>query len=540
MPAYYLEALTVTLGLLLLMAEAFVPSKSKAWVGVFAAIGLGSILILTFFAIGPQYGVMLGAYQVDGVTQFLPKSPKAWHSWPLWNFYQFDSVARFYKIFALVTTILVVLMSVDYRKILARYTDHPGSENGTGEFYALPVFACAGMMWLASAKDLAGAFVALELVTVTFYVLVAYMRRNVGSLEAGVKYLILGALSTGFLVYGIAWVYGTIGTMNLEGIAQALSPVVFEGYIGTNAVIPAPAQVADNITIPLDFIRVVPAASLPALLFGIALVMVGLAFKIGAVPMQVWIPDVYQGAPTPVTAFLSVGSKAAGFILLVRFLEPFLASDLTRGPVLKLLIILSIATLLFGNLAAIPQTNFKRLLAYSSIAHAGFLLLALAAGTAGSEAALGSVQVVSLYLATYLFMTLGVFFVLAQVRIQRDGEDITDFNGLGKTNPMLAMALTILLAALAGVPLTAGFIGKFFVFSLAVDAALWAGVGVAFIAAAAGFYYYLKVVRAMWWSDPGDRAAVTLPSISKACVALLTVATLVFGVWPQPILMLLK
>jgi NADH-quinone oxidoreductase subunit N len=471
------------------MAETFVPTKSKAWIGIAAAIGLGFILVLTTLAIGQD-----------------AKPDAAWAKWPLWNFYQFDSLARFYKIFALVTTIFVVLLSVDYRKILARFTDHPGSENGTGEYYALPIFACAGMMFLASAKDLAGAFVALELVTVTFYILVAYMRRNVGSLEAGVKYLILGALSTGFLVYGIAWVYGSTGTMNLTNLQSSIS----------------------NLQSPIS------------LLFGIALVMVGLSFKIGAVPMQVWIPDVYQGAPTPTTAFLSVGSKAAGFILMIRFLEPFLASELTRGPVMKLLIILSIATLLFGNLAAIPQTNFKRLLAYSSIAHAGFLLLALAAGASETAGSLSSVQVVSFYLATYLIMTLGVFFVLSQVRIQRDGENIPDFNGLGKTNPLLALALTILLAALAGVPLTAGFIGKFFVFSLAVDAGLWAGVGVAFIAAAAGFYYYFNVVRAMWWAEPGDRAAVTLPLISKACVALLTIATLVFGIWPQPILTLLR
>jgi NADH-quinone oxidoreductase subunit N len=489
MPAYYLEALTVTLGIILLMAETFVPTKSKAWIGIAAAIGLGFILVLTTLAIGQD-----------------AKPDAAWAKWPLWNFYQFDSLARFYKIFALVTTIFVVLLSVDYRKILARFTDHPGSENGTGEYYALPIFACAGMMFLASAKDLAGAFVALELVTVTFYILVAYMRRNVGSLEAGVKYLILGALSTGFLVYGIAWVYGSTGTMNLTNLQSSIS----------------------NLQSPIS------------LLFGIALVMVGLGFKIGAVPMQVWIPDVYQGAPTPTTAFLSVGSKAAGFILMIRFLEPFFANDLTRGPVMKLLIILAIATLLFGNLAAIPQTNFKRLLAYSSIAHAGFLLLALAAGASETAGSLSSVQVVSFYLATYLIMTLGVFFVLSQVRIQRDGENIPDFNGLGKTNPLLALALTILLAALAGVPLTAGFIGKFFVFSLAVDAGLWAGVGVAFIAAAAGFYYYFNVVRAMWWAEPGDRAAVTLPLISKACVALLTIATLVFGIWPQPILTLLR
>jgi NADH-quinone oxidoreductase subunit N len=489
MPAYSLEALTITLGLILLLAEAFVPARSKAWVGVAAALGLTVILGLSGIAIGPE-----------------AKPAAAWAQWPLWNFYQFDALARFYKVFALICTLLVVLMSVDYRIILARFTDHVGSESGTGEYYALPVFACAGMMFLASAKDLAAAFVALELVTITFYILVAYMRRNVGSLEAGVKYLILGALSTGFLVYGIAWVYGTTGTMSLSEIAN----------------------------LKLQNIDPTP------LLFGVALVMVGLGFKIGVVPMQIWIPDVYQGAPTPTTAFLSVGSKAAGFIWMIRFLEPFLTSTATRIPVLNLLLVLAVATLLFGNLAAIPQTNFKRLLAYSSISHAGFLLLALAAGKSESADSLGSAQVVSFYLATYLIMTLGVFFVLAQVRIQRDGEAIADFNGLGKTNPLLALALTVLLAALAGVPLTAGFLGKFLVFALAVDAHLWVGVGIAFIAVAAGFFYYLNVVRAMWWVAPGDLPPVTLPVISKSCVAVLTVATLVLGIWPQPILALLK
>jgi NADH-quinone oxidoreductase subunit N len=489
MPAYYLEALVVTLGIVLLMAETFCSCKSKAWVGLSAAVGLVVILGLTCLAIGPD-----------------AKPDAAWAKWPLWNFYNFDGLAKFYKIFALVTTILVLLLAVDYRKILSRFTESPDSESGTGEFYCLPVFACAGMMWLASAKDLAGAFVALELVTVTFYILVAYMRRNVGSLEAGVKYLILGALSTGFLVYGIAWVYGSTGTMSLAEMPERLTHI-------TN-------------TTPL--------------LFGIALVMVGLGFKIGAVPMQVWIPDVYQGAPTPVTAFLSVGSKAAGFVLTIRFLEPFLASELTRGPVLTLLLILACATLLFGNLAAIPQTNFKRLLAYSSIAHAGFLVLALAAWKPETAVSEGSVKVVSFYLSTYLLMTLGVFFALAQVRIQRDGEMINDFNGLGKSNPQLALALTVLLAALAGVPLTAGFLGKFLVFSLAVEAKLWGGVGIALIAAAAGFYYYFKVIRAMWWSDAADANAIVLPCISKLCIAVLTIATLVLGFWPQPIWALLK
>lgn len=503
MPAYYLEALTVTLGFVILLAEAFIPSKNKSWAGLVGVGGLILILIATCFAIGPMKIFM----DTDWATGIELKSSKTWTDWPLWNFYQFDALARFYKIFALITTAAVLLMAIDYRKILSRFTENPKSEEGTGEYYALPIFACAGMMWMASAKDLAGAFVALELVTITFYILVAYMRRNVGSLEAGVKYLILGALSTGFLVYGIAWVYGATGTMRLDLMPEKLA-------------------VMQN-TVPL--------------LFGIALVLVALGFKVGAVPMQMWIPDVYQGAPTPTTAFLSVGSKAAGFILLIRFLTPFLAeTSPVRNQVLTILLILACATLLFGNLAAIAQTNFKRLLAYSSIAHAGFLLLALAAWTSTSEKSVTSIQAVSFYLATYLIMTLGVFFIVAQVRIHRDGEAISDFNGLGKKNPALALALTILLAALAGVPLTAGFIGKFFVFSLAAESGLWIGLSIAVVAAAAGFYYYFKTIRAMWWIDPSDSSRIVLPMISKISIATLTVLTLVFGVYPQPILALLK
>ncbi|MEP4079324.1 NADH-quinone oxidoreductase subunit N [Haloferula sp.] len=490
MPAYYLEAFTVVLGIVLLMIEAFGPSHSKKAIGLSAAAGLAFILVLSFFAYGPD-----------------SKPESDFAKWPLWNFYSFDNLARFYKGFALVCTALVILMSVDYRSVLSRYTDHPESESGTGEYYALPVFACAGMMWMASAKDLAGAFVALELVTITFYILVAYMRRNVGSLEAGVKYLILGALSTGFLVYGIAWIYGTTGTMNLAMIAERIGSI-------------------ENTT---------------PLLFGVGLILVALGFKIGAVPMQVWIPDVYQGAPTPTTAFLSVGSKAAGFILLIRFLEPLMkVGSPVAGPITIMLIVMAGATVLFGNFAAIAQTNFKRLLAYSSIAHAGFLVLALAAWTPDTATELGSVGTVSFYLATYLLMTLAAFFVLAQVRVQSDSEMIDAFDGLGKRSPMLAVSMTVIMAALAGIPLTAGFLGKFFVFLLAANAGLWWGVVLAAIGAAAGFYYYFKLIRSMWWNEPADDAKpLVLPKISSYCVATLTIAILVLGVWPQPILWLL-
>ncbi|WP_035601380.1 NADH-quinone oxidoreductase subunit N [Haloferula sp. BvORR071] len=502
MPAYYLEALTVALGIVLLMLEAFVSSASKKFIGISAAAGLALILIFSFFATAPDAKLELS------------------------RFYQYDGLARFYKGFALVCTILVVLMSVDFRSILSRFTDEPGTEKGTGEYYALPVFACAGMMWMASAKDLAGAFVALELVTITFYILVSYLRRNVGSLEAGVKYLILGALSTGFLVYGIAWIYGSTGTMNLAALAERLM---------------TPRSPLDSTVVVEAWAQLAPVAQ-PSLLFGIALILIALGFKIGAVPMQVWIPDVYQGAPTPTTAFLSVGSKAAGFILLIRFITPFMQpGSPVAQHVALMLAIMAGATLLFGNLAAIGQTNFKRLLAYSSIAHAGFLVLALAAWKDKTPTDLSSAETVSFYLATYLLMTLASFFILAQVRIQDGSEEIDAFNGLGKRNPTLALGLTVIMAALAGVPLTAGFLGKLFVFKLAVDAKLWWAVILGFVGAAAGFYYYFKIIRAIWWEAPKAEAKpLVLPEITRYCVVGLTVAVIVLGVWPEPVRMLLQ
>jgi len=486
MPAYYLEAITVTIGLFLLVAEAFSTNKSKSWVGLCAILGLVAVLFLTTIAIGPE-----------------AKPGATWSSWPLWNFYQFDSLARFFKVLSLVCTILVLFLSIDYRSILARFTEGGGTESATGEFYSLPVFACAGMMWMASAKDLAGLFVSLELVTITFYILVAYMRRNVGSLEAGVKYLILGALSTGFLVYGIAWVYGATGTMNLAAL---------------------PSHIGET---PSSY-----------LLFGIALVFIALGFKVGAAPMHYWIPDVYQGAPTPTTAFLSVGSKAAGFIALIRFSTPLLHSS-ASPQVVTLLALLASATLVVGNLAAIGQKNFKRLLAYSSISNAGFLLLALAANQNGQANALASTSIVSFYLATYLLMTVAAFFVLAAVHVATGSEEISALNGLGKRNPTLALALTVVMASLAGVPLTAGFLGKFFAFQAAVASQIWWGVGLGFVGAAAGFYYYFKPIRAMWWAAPTNPTPIAVPAITRSCVAILVAAILILGVWPQPILCLL-
>lgn len=491
MPAYWLEALVVLLGLLLLLMEAFSTTPSRELLRRVALGGLIFLLVPFYFAEAP------GADNAE-----------------MTRFYAFDAPARFFKLLAILATILMLFMAYDYRKVLNRFTEDPDSERSTGEYYALPLFACAGMMWMASAIDLVSMFVALELVTISFYILVAFMRRQVGSLEAGVKYLILGALSTAFLVYGIAWIFGTTGTTSLSGIAEVLA--------GNEALAANPTPV----------------------LFGLALLLLALAFKVGAVPMQLWIPDVYQGAPTPTTAFLSVGSKAAGFIVAVRVLEPFLTSPATQTQTTFIVLAMAGLTILIGNLSAIPQTNFKRLLAYSSIAHAGFILLAVAAWNEGSDTMLSTKQAVAFYLGTYLIVTSGAFFVLVVLRTAEDSDEISAFDGLGRRNPALALCTTILLAALAGLPLTAGFFGKFFAFQLAVDSAaktsfLWWGVGLGFIGVASGFYYYLKVIRSIYWRPAATEEALPIPYVSRCAIITLTVLTVLLGVWPQPILWLI-
>ena len=470
MNTYLLEFYVVGLGVIMLLWEAFATPQNKSKLALIGAGGLTIILAL----------LIIG------------KSCPACTAVPEWlsRFYTTNGHSFFFKGFALISTILVLLMSYDFRSILNKYTSNDNSESNTGEFYTLPVFACAGLMWMASATDLVSIFVSLELVTIAFYIMVAFMRRNVGSLEAGVKYLILGALSTGFLVYGIAWLYGATGTTDLAKIATM--------------------DLTNSYT----------------LLFGLSLIIISLGFKVGAVPMQLWIPDVYQGAPTPITSFLSIASKAAGFGVAIVILQPFLASEAVNSNVKTILVIMASATLLYGNLSALAQTNFKRLLAYSSIAHAGFLLLALA---------VSDYQTVKFYLATYLIMTFAGFFILNLVRIQDGNDEIDSFDGLSKRNPNLALALTITMAAMAGVPLTAGFMGKLLVFQSIVGTLDWIVVCIAFVAAAAGFYYYFKIIRAIYWHKPSKEEALTVPCISKVAIIVLTVAIIVVGVYPKAI-----
>ena len=412
---------------------------------------------------------------------------------PLWGFYAADTLALMFKRFMIITTIFVLLMMADYAPSVRALVGGATSESGLGEFFTLPIFTCAGLMYLVSAIDLVMIFVSLELVTISFYVLISLTRRNPLTLEAGVKYLVLSAMSTGFIVYGITWIFGVTGQTNLQRIATTLT-----------------AGGGDQ----------------SAALFGVLLVMVGLGFKIAAVPFQIWVPDVYQGAPTPVTAFLSVGSKAAGFVVLLRVLEPFLILP----NIGRLLIFIAVLTLIYGNLAALPQTNFKRLLGYSSIAHAGYLLVGVACFDGPA---------VTFYLFAYLLMTLLSFAVLVIVA-QQTGEKIEDFDGLAERSPFLAFAMLMAMASLAGVPLTAGFFGKFLIFMAAIAQRQTALIVAGAIGVACGFYYYLKVVRAMYWQPAGNAERIPVSGLSRLAMTILIIGIVWLGVYPRPILNALK
>ena len=467
-----LEIAVLVLGVLVLLFEMFAEQVDKRTFAFTAIAGLGAVLAASFF-IAP-------APAVPPDTGF-------------WSFYTADPLAIFFKRFALVTTIFVLVMMVDYAPIVRESIHGTTHQSGLGEFFALPIFTCAGLMWMASAIDFVMIFVSLELVTMSFYVLVSFTRRNPATLEAGVKYLILSALSTGFLVYGITWIFGVTGETNLARVSAALAnPAIESG---------------------------------PAL-FGMLLVLVALGFKIAAVPFQIWVPDVYQGAPTPVTAYLSVGSKAAGFVVLLRVLEPFFMQPRME----RLLVLIALLTLLYGNLAALPQSNLKRLLAYSSIAHAGYLLIGIVC-LAG--------EAVAFYLVAYLLMTLLSFAVLIVVAKQT-GDNIEDFNGLAKRSPFLAFAMLIAMASLAGVPFTAGFLGKFYIFNAAIAHQQTTLIVVGVVTVACGFYYYFKVVRAMYWETPAGETVVPLSGLSRLTMTVMIAGIIFLGVYPQPILDALK
>lgn len=476
-----LEFSVVAVGVLLLLADSFVDRANKNFISYLGALGLGAVLILSFL---PQQAPLADST----ASLFLSAT---------------DPISIFFIRFILIATILVVLMTPSFVPVLERYIPAERKGGGIAEFSILPIFACAGLMWMVRSVDFIMIFVSLELATISLYILVTYLRQNQASLEAGTKYLILGALSTGFLVYGITWIFGVTGTTNLLALPDAINAL--------------------------------PESAHAPLLFGIALVFVALSFKIAAFPFQFWVPDVYQGAPTPVTAYLSVASKAAGFVVLIRLIEALIQVPFLQQKLMVLIILLTVMTLIFGNFAAIPQSNMKRLLGYSSIAHAGYLLM----GVASLSSAL-AIPAIGFYFAGYLAMTLLSFLVLLLVSENAGGDEITRFNGLSKRSPLLAGAMLLSMASLAGIPFTAGFVGKLMIFGVALKTGHFGLVGLGCITVAAGFYYYFKVVRAMYWQQPSETTPIPVTLTVKLLIAVLATGIIALGIYPAPVLAALR
>lgn len=463
------EIAVVALGLGLLLLDLWTPREQKASLGWVAAFVLFLILAGTF------------VYNITA-PQFA-----------FGQMFVLDGTALFFKRLSLAAGMLTILAAMNYAPKLA---------SGITEYYVITIFALSGMMFAASSNHFALLFVAVELITVSFYVLAAYERQQAAALESGVKYLILGGLASAFLVYGIALVYGATGSF---AFANSENLKIQENMGGLYRL-------------------------------GLLLVLIGLGFKIAAFPFQGWVPDVYQGAPAPTTAFLATGSKAAGFVLLLRVLNqaaPQLLADWHQ-----LLMVLAAATILYGNLCALPQRNLKRLLAYSGITNAGYLLLGVAALSAGG------VSAVMFYLAGYMFAVLAAFTVLAVLSNHVEGEDIGVLAGLHQRSPLMAAIMTLAVVSLAGIPPLAGFFGKFLLLKAvvakgAVEPGYYWLAGIALVGVVISMAYYFNVVRAMYWRAPETGASagvIALPVSAKISLAVCAAGILIIGILPNSLL----
>jgi NADH-quinone oxidoreductase subunit N len=394
-----------------------------------------------------------------------------------------DQFGLFFKAVFLVAAAITTLMSM-------RYLEIEGAS--PGEYYFLILCATLGMMVMAGGIDLITIFIGLETMAVSFYILAGFIKPNQRSNEAAVKYFLLGAFSLGILLYGMSLMYGLSGTTNL----RVMAPL----FVG---------QERD-----------------PRLVLAVILVVAGVGFKIAAVPFHMWAPDVYEGAPTPVTAFLSVGSKAASFAMLLRI---FIEGLPSMGEDWRLLFyVLSIVTMTVGNIAAVSQSNIKRMLAYSSIAHAGYLLIGVVAGTARGVTAM------LIYLLIYSFMQLGAFAVVVLLRRQDViGDELKDFSGLHVRHPFAAFAMLLFMLSLGGIPPTAGFMGKFWLFGAAIDSGYYGLAVIGVLNSAVSLYYYVRIVVFMYLKkETIGSEPVSSPSLTVV-LAVAVVATLALGIYPR-------
>jgi NADH-quinone oxidoreductase subunit N len=400
-----------------------------------------------------------------------------------------DGFALFFNWIFLLAALIVSIVSY-------KYLDIEGEHHG--EYYALILFAQCGMFFLATGTDLITLFIGLELMALCFYVMVGFLRTERRSNEAAIKYLLLGAFSSGFLAYGFSVMYGISGSTKLRDIGAAIAS-----------------------RDPRD----------PMVVLAVVTTSVGLLFKISAVPFHMWAPDAYEGAPTTVTAYLSVASKAASFAFLLRiFLGPLASARAAWEP---LLIVIAIATMTVGNLAAITQTNIKRLLAYSSISHAGYMLLGLIAGNATG------IKGISVYVMVYTFMNLGAFLVVVALRRKGIiGEDVDDLSGLMHKSPGYAVLMLVFLLSLAGIPPTAGFLGKYYIFLSLIETGHYLLAVVATLYVAVAIYYYFRLVRSMFVGEATEKAPVSSSFGLRLALVASGIMTLVIGIYPEPFLQL--
>jgi len=398
-----------------------------------------------------------------------------------------DPFALFMKTLVLVASGLAIIMSLGYLR-------HEGMERF--EFPILIVLATVGMMMMISANDLMSLYLGIELQSLSLYVVASFKRDSQRATEAGLKYFVLGALSSGMLLYGASMIYGFAGSTNFEDLGRSFHAM-------------------DHVSI--------------GLIVGLVFLLAGLAFKISAVPFHMWTPDVYEGAPTPVTAFFAVAPKVAALALLTRVLMSPFADLLAQWQ--QILIVLSMASMILGAFAAIGQRNIKRLMAYSSIGHVGFALVGLAAGT--SEGMRG----VLVYLTIYLAMNVGAFAVILSMRVKETMvEDIDDLAGLGRNQPLLALVMAVFMFSLAGIPPLAGFFGKFYVFMAAVNAGLYTLAIVGVLASVVGAVYYLRIIKIMYFDDPGEAFDQPVRAEMGAIMALSCLFTIFFFAYPVPLL----
>lgn len=399
-----------------------------------------------------------------------------------------DSMAIFFKLLFLAAAGLVALASVDYVR---------RSRIPAGEYYGLILFATVGMMFMASTRELISIYVSLELASISLYVLAGLVRSDVKSSEAAVKYMLLGALSSAALLYGMSLLYGLTGTTVLDGIAQSLS---------------GQAQ--------------------PALLMAVVFVTAGFGFKIAAVPFHMWAPDVYEGAPTPITAFLSVGSKAAAFAVLLRVFISALspAQDVWS----QVFAVLAVLTMTAGNLVALRQTNIKRMLAYSSIAQAGYALAGLAAITGITTTSTVVASGLLVFLLAYMVTNMGAFIAVIAFFNQAGSDEIEDYGGLARRSPLLALGLAVCLASLGGMPPMVGFVSKLYLFfGVYQQGLVWLVVAGA-LNSAVSLYYYLRIVKAMYFKEPTDLAAVVSSGATRVALAASVLAVFILGFYPAP------